>query len=261
MHKLEKLKEVYKKVIEQATPLVELSLGEGKQFDKEKFMFLIEATKGLKEIEELEIMKEGKDFVYDYFDLDGEGEEYRDGKRERVRGYTRNGKRERVSGYYRNGRMMRDDIGRYDSRRSGKIVVKDTYDYMPESGSYGLNGLEYEEMDEYNRTLGMREDERNGRTAVDYRGYNAGMNSRGNNSSGYDSGSRNRNYRFKHKYKDEYDTEIEEEIYKIIENKPEEQQTEVVEKIINILAEPINDMKITYPRIYDKVINKIKVMK
>ncbi len=259
MHKLEKLKEVYKKVIEQATPLVELSLGEGKQFDKEKFMFLIEATKGLKEIEELEIMKEGKDFVYDYFDLDGEGEEYRDGKRERVRGYTRNGKRERVSGYYRNGRMMRDDIGRYDSRRNGKIVVKDTYDYMPVSGSYGLNGLEYEEMDEYNRTLGMREDERNGRTAVDYRGYNAGMNSRGNNSSSYDSSSRN--YRFKHKYKDEYDTEIEEEIYKIIENKPEEQQTEVVEKIINILAEPINDMKITYPRIYDKVINKIKVMK
>ena len=51
MHKLEKLKEVYKKVIEQATPLVELSLSEGKQFDKEKFMFLIEATKGLKEIE------------------------------------------------------------------------------------------------------------------------------------------------------------------------------------------------------------------
>ena len=62
MHNLEKLKEVYKKVIEQATPLVELSLSEGKQFDKEKFMFLIEATKGLKEIEELEIMKEGKDF-------------------------------------------------------------------------------------------------------------------------------------------------------------------------------------------------------
>ena len=258
MHKLEKLKEVYKKVIEQATPLVELSLGEGKQFDKEKFMFLIEATKGLKEIEELEIMKEGKEFVYNYLDVDEE--EYRDGKKERVRGYTRNGKRERVSGYYRNGRMMRDNMGRYDSRRNGKIVVRDTYDYLPESGTYGLNGLEYEEVDEYNRTPEMRDDERNGRTAVDYTGYNAGMNSR-NNATSYDRGVRNRNYRFKHKYKDEYDTEIEEEIYKIIENKPEEQQTEVVEKIINILAEPINDMKITYPRIYDKVVNKIKVMK
>ena len=260
MHNLEKLKEVYKKVIEQATPLVELSLGEGKQFDKEKFMFLIEATKGLKEIEELEIMKEGKDFVYDYFDLDEEGEEHRAGKRERVRVYTRNGKRERVSGYYRNGKRKRDSLGRYMADRSGKIVVKDTYDYLPD-GRYGLNGLEYENVDEMNRTTAMRDDERYGRRYLsgdESRIYDDGRYKASRNDSRHEG---MRNYRFKHKYKDEYDTEIEEEIYKIIENKPEEQQTEVIEKIINILAEPINDMKITYPRIYDKVINKIKVMK
>ena len=86
MHNLIKLKEVYKKVIEQATPLVELSLADGKQFDKEKFMFLIEATKGIKEIEELELMQEGKEMVYDYLDPE---EDYKDGKRTRVHGYYR----------------------------------------------------------------------------------------------------------------------------------------------------------------------------
>ena len=99
----------------------------------------------------------------------------------------------------------------------------------------------------------MDSDSRDGRGS--YNARNVDYSNRGGSNIG------TRNYRFKHKYKDEYDTEIEEEIYKIIESKPEEQQTEVVEKIINILAEPVNDMKITYPRIYDKVINKIKVMK
>lgn len=260
MHKLEKLKEVYKKVIEQATPLVELSLGEGKQFDKEKFMFLIEATKGLKEIEELEIMKEGKEFVYDYFDLDEEGEEHRAGKRERVRGYTRNGKRERVSGYYRNGRMMNDDYRREYPYRSGKTEYVDRTYRVDDSGMYledevpsRMRSFEDSGLSEQQYYSSVNSDSRDGRSS--YNARNVDYSNRGGANTG------NRNYRFKHKYKDEYDTEIEEEIYKIIENKPEEQQTEVVEKIINILAEPINDMKITYPRIYDKVINKIKVMK
>lgn len=260
MHKLEKLKEVYKKVIEQATPLVELSLGEGKQFDKEKFMFLIEATKGLKEIEELEIMKEGKEFVYDYFDLDEEGEEHRAGKRERVRGYTRNGKRERVSGYYRNGRMMNDDYRREYPYRSGKTEYVDRTYRVDDSGMYledevpsRMRSFEDSGLGEQQYYSSMDSDSRDGRSS--YNARNVDYSNRGGANTG------NRNYRFKHKYKDEYDTEIEEEIYKIIESKPEEQQTEVVEKIINVLAEPINDMKITYPRIYDKVINKIKVMK
>lgn len=260
MHKLEKLKEVYKKVIEQATPLVELSLGEGKQFDKEKFMFLIEATKGLKEIEELEIMKEGKEFVYDYFDLDEEGEEYRAGKRERVRGYTRNGKRERVSGYYRNGRMMNDDYRREYPYRSGKTEYVDRTYRVDDSGMYledeapsRMRSFEDSGLSEQQYYSSMDSDSRDGRGS--YNARNVDYSNRGGSNIG------TRNYRFKHKYKDEYDTEIEEEIYKIIENKPEEQQTETIEKIINILAEPINDMKITYPRIYDKVINKIKVMK
>lgn len=228
MHNLIKLKEVYKKVIEQATPLVELSLADGKQFDKEKFMFLIEATKGIKEIEELELMQEGKEMVYDYLDPE---DDYKDGKRTRVQGY------------YRNGKRRRDSLGRYMADRSGKIVVKDTYDYLPD-GRYGLNGLEYENVDEMNRTTAMRDDDGRYKSSRDDSRHE-GM----------------RNYRFKHKYKDEYDTEIEEEIYKVVESKPEEEQCETVEKIINVLAEPINDMKITYPRIYDKVINKIKVMK
>lgn len=245
MHNLIKLKEVYKKVIEQATPLVELSLADGKQFDKEKFMFLIEATKGIKEIEELELMQEGKEMVYDYLDPE---DDYRDGKRTRVQGY------------YRNGKRRRNRLGRYMADRSGKIVVKDTYDYLPD-GRYGLNGLEYENVDEMNRTTAMRDDERYGRR------YLSGDESRIYDDGRYEASRDNsrhegmRNYRFKHKYKDEYDTEIEEEIYKVVESKPEEEQCETVEKIINVLAEPINDMKITYPRIYDKVINKIKVMK
>lgn len=245
MHNLIKLKEVYKKVIEQATPLVELSLADGKQFDKEKFMFLIEATKGIKEIEELELMQEGKEMVYDYLDPE---DDYKDGKRTRVQGY------------YRNGKRRRNRLGRYMADRSGKIVVKDTYDYLPD-GRYGLNGLEYENVDEMNRTTAMRDDERYGRR------YLSGDESRIYDDGRYEASRDNsrhegmRNYRFKHKYKDEYDTEIEEEIYKVVESKPEEEQCETVEKIINVLAEPINDMKITYPRIYDKVINKIKVMK
>lgn len=245
MHNLMKLKEVYKKVIEQATPLVELSLADGKQFDKEKFMFLIEATKGIKEIEELELMQEGKEMVYGYLDSE---DDYKDGKRTRVHGY------------YRNGKRRRDSLGRYMADRSGKIVVKDTYDYLPD-GRYGLNGLEYENVDEMNRTTTMRDDERYGRSYLpggESRIYDDGRYKASRDDSRYEG---MRNYRFKHKYKDEYDTEIEEEIYKVVESKPEEEQGETVEKIINVLAEPINDMKITYPRIYDKVINKIKVMK
>lgn len=258
MHNLEKLKEVYKKVIEQATPLVELSLGEGKQFDKEKFMFLIEATKGLKEIEELEIMKEGKELVYDYLDVDEAA--YRDGKREMVRGYMRNGKRERVSGYYRNGRMMMDDYRREYPYRYGKTEYVDRTYRVDDSGMYledevpsRMRSFEDSGLGEQQYYGSMDSDSRDGRSS--YNARNVDYSNRGGANTG------NRNYRFKHKYKDEYDTEIEEEIYKVVESKPEEEQCETIEKIINVLAEPINDMKITYPRIYDKVINKIKVMK
>lgn len=258
MQNFDKLKEIYKKVIDQASPLVEISLGEGKQFDKEKFMYLIEATKGLKEIQDLEIMKEGKALVYDYLDVDEEA--YRDGKREMVRGYMRDGKRERVSGYYRNGRMMMDDYRREYPYRSGKTEYVDRTYRVDDSGMYledevpsRMRSFEDSGLSEQQYYSSMNGDSRDGRSS--YNARNVDYSNRGGANTG------NRNYRFKHKYKDEYDTEIEEEIYKIIESKPEEQQTEVVEKIINVLAEPINDMKITYPRIYDKVINKIKVMK
>ena len=258
MQNFDKLKEIYKKVIDQASPLVEISLGEGKQFDKEKFMYLIEATKGLKEIQDLEIMKEGKALVYDYLDVDEEA--YRDGKREMVRGYMRDGKRERVSGYYRNGRMMNDDYRREYPYRSGKTEYVDRTYRVDDSGMYledevpsRMRSFEDSGLSEQQYYSSMNGDSRDGRSS--YNARNVDYSNRGGANTG------NRNYRFKHKYKDEYDTEIEEEIYKIIESKPGEQQTEVVEKIINVLAEPINDMKITYPRIYDKVINKIKVMK
>ena len=123
------------------------------------------------------------------------------------------------------------------------------------------NGIEYANIDEMNRTTTMRDDERDGRSYLpggESRVYDDGRYKTSREDSRHEG---MRNYRFKHKYKDEYDTEIEEEIYKVVESKPEEEQGETVEKIINVLAEPINDMKITYPRIYDKVINKIKVMK
>lgn len=264
MQNFEKLKEIYKKVIDQASPLVEISLGEGKQFDKEKFMYLIEATKGLKEIQDLEIMKEGKALVYDYLDVDEEA--YRDGKREMIRGYMRDGKRERVSGYYRNGRMMMDDYRREYPYRYGKTEYVDRTYRVDDSGMYledevpsRMRSFDESGLSEQQYYDSMNSDSRDGRSSYNGQGsYNRGSSNYSNRGN---SNGNTRNYRFKHKYKDEYDTEIEEEIYKIIENKPEEQQTETIEKIINILAEPINDMKITYPRIYDKVINKIKVMK
>lgn len=262
MHNLFKLKEVYKKVIEQATPLVELSLADGKQFDKEKFMFLIEATKGLKEIEELEIMKEGKELVYDYLDIDDE-EGMRDGRREYVSGYTRNGRRERVRGYYRNGRRGRDSMGRYTSSRNGKTDYVDRRYRMDESGMYLEDEMPARERSFEDSGYGQEQYEESMRSGRTYNnGRSSGSNSGYGSGSGYNSGNSGRNYRFKKKYGDDFDTEIEAEIYKVIESKPDEhEQTEVVEKIISVLAESVNDLKTMYPKLYDKVINKIKVMK
>lgn len=245
MHNKEKMKEIYKKVIEQASPLVETSLQEGKSFDKEKFFFLVEATKGLKEVCELEMLEEGRDALYDYFDYEGD-EGFRSGKREYVRGYTRPDG-ERVRGYYRNARQRRDKMGRFIPERNGKIVIRDTYD-LNEDGTYGLNGLDYGYETEYD--YGRRDsDYRNGRMGVDG-GYVLNDRTKKANL---------RNYRFKKKHSDEYDTEIEEEIYKVLERN-EGKEGEVIEKIIGILAEPVQDMRVLYPKLYEKIINKIKVM-
>lgn len=245
MHNKEKMKEIYKKVIEQASPLVETSLQEGKTFDKEKFFFLVEATKGLKEICELEMLEEGREALYDYFDYDDE-ERYRSGKREYVRGYTRPDG-ERVRGYYRNARQRRDSRGRFIPERNGKIVIRDTYD-LNEDGTYGLNGLDYGYEAGYDYERGNNE-YRNGRMGVDG-GYVLNDRTKRANL---------RNYRFKKRHSDEFNTEVEEEIYKVLDRN-EGRETEVVEKIIEVLAEPIQDMKVLYPKLYEKVINKIKVM-
>lgn len=245
MHNKEKMKEIYKKVIEQASPLVETSLQEGKSFDKEKFFFLVEATKGLKEIYELEMLEEGREALYDYFDYE-DRDNYRNGKREYVRGYTRPGG-EKVRGYFRNAKIRRDDMGRFIPERNGKIVIRDTYD-LNEDGTYGLNGLDYGYESDYDYER-RNSEYRNGRMGVDG-GYVLNDRTKKANL---------RNYRFKKRHSDEFSTEVEEEIYKVLERN-EGKENEVIEKIIEILAEPVQDMKVLYPKLYEKVINKIKVM-
>ena len=234
----EKMKEVFKKAIEKAEPKLSLAIDKG-EWDQECFKVLTDSIKALEGLESIELMEDGKEAFYDYMDEEDE----RDGKRIRVGGYYRNAKRRR-----------RDSRGRY---RNGKIVVKDTYDYMPD-GTYGLNGLDYEQIDEYNRTPGMRKSkEYDYNRQDDYDGSRDYRQDRQDRN--YNTGSMNRNYRFKMRTGENYDTEIEEEVYKILE-KNQGREEEVLEKIINILAEPIQDMKVLYPKLFEKTINKIKVM-